>query len=222
MGLTVTTQPNGAQLPLDSLEQRFTWVGSNVSHIECDYQGSTYRQTFNYTTGRSITGVTIGSGGPFGTYVGYTLTGPGEDAVLTPVFEVASVALVGAGTGYTNGDILDIDVGTHSVVGQVQVTGVGGGGNITSITGHAAGTYTAIPPGSSQPFSVTGGTGTGATISAQWAIASMTVVDEGMGYTAGSGITFNTSGGSTPTGTLVLTGSDVTVLDSITGWELQS
>lgn len=223
MAETVTTQPDGIQLPISSLPQNFVWNANLLNYIEVEYpssSGNKYRQTFNYSTGRSVTGVSIGSGGVFSTYNGYTLTGPGEGAVLTPVFELEAIAIVSGGTGYTNGDILDLVAGTHSAIGKIQVTGVSGG-VITSAVVSQGGTYTAIPPGSSQPLSVTGGTGAGATFNVQWTIDSMTLVEEGTGYTGASGITFNTSG-TQPTGTLTLTSDDVTNLDSITGWELQA
>lgn len=54
MGLTVTTQPNGAQLPLDSLEQVFTYTGTFVETITVEYQGNTYVQTFT-NNGTNIT-----------------------------------------------------------------------------------------------------------------------------------------------------------------------
>jgi hypothetical protein len=52
----VTTQPNGVQLPLDSLDQVFTYTGSNVTAITVVYQGNTYKQTFTYS-GSNITNI---------------------------------------------------------------------------------------------------------------------------------------------------------------------
>ena len=219
----VIGRPDGAQIPIDSLPQNFVWSGNRISYIEVEYtpgSGNIYRQTFNYLTGRSVTGVSLSTGGLFGTYNGYILTGPGEGVVLAPVFSISGEAIGDAGTSYTNGDTLNIAVGTYSSVGQIQVTGVDGGGAITSAVVLTPGIYSAIPDGNTQPFDVTGGTGTGAKFNIQWTIASMTVVEEGSGYTVASGITFDTTG-TLPSGTLTLTSTDVTSLDSISGWELQ-
>jgi hypothetical protein len=54
MSETVTTIPDGVQLPLDSLEQQFTYTGSNVTAITVEYAGNTYVQTFTYS-GSNIT-----------------------------------------------------------------------------------------------------------------------------------------------------------------------
>lgn len=56
MSETVTTQPDGAQLPLDSLDQIFGYTGSNVTTITVVYQGNTYVQTFTYS-GSNITNI---------------------------------------------------------------------------------------------------------------------------------------------------------------------
>ncbi len=223
MSETVTGRPDGAAIPLDSLPQNFFWNGDKISHIEVEYppaSGNVYRQTFNYLTGKSITSVTVGGAGSFAQYNGYSFNGPGEGAVLTPVFNILSASLGVGGSGYTAGDILNVVGGTHSVQGQLIVDTVSSG-VITAVSVHTAGVYTAIPSAASQPLALAGGTGSGATANILWKVASMTVVNGGAGYTGASSIIFSTSG-TAPTGTLVLSSTDATTLDSISGWELQS
>jgi hypothetical protein len=85
---------------------------------------------------------------------------------------VATVAVNAGGTGYTVGDILSVAGGTGTVTAQIEVTTISGGGGTGPITGvriYNAGVYTANP---STPNSVTGGTGSSATIT-------LTFVDNG-------------------------------------------
>lgn len=41
----------GAQLPIDDLEQGFTYTGSDLTEIKVTYQGIVYVQTFTYDAG---------------------------------------------------------------------------------------------------------------------------------------------------------------------------
>jgi len=56
MSLTVTTIPNGLQLPLDSLPLTITYSGSFVATLSCTYAGHTYTQTFT-NNGTNITAI---------------------------------------------------------------------------------------------------------------------------------------------------------------------
>jgi hypothetical protein len=78
-----------------------------------------------------------------------------------------NVQIVNAGSGYTAGNTLTVVGGTHSVVATLHVDTVDGSGHITGITNSSgtSGIYTVIP---SNPVSVTGGSGTGATFNVNW------------------------------------------------------
>lgn len=57
--LTVKTQPDGVDLPLDALEQIFDYSGDFISTITVEYppgSGKTYVQTFT-NDGVNITGI---------------------------------------------------------------------------------------------------------------------------------------------------------------------
>ena len=56
MSSTVTTIPDGVELPLDSLEQAFVYSGSFISTITVEYSGNTYVQTFT-NNGTDITNI---------------------------------------------------------------------------------------------------------------------------------------------------------------------
>jgi len=81
---------------------------------------------------------------------------------VAPQQAIATAAAVSAGgTGYTVGDVLTVAGGTRSISVELTVATVGGGGAITGVTISNTGKYSTPP---SNPASVTGGTGSGATI----------------------------------------------------------
>ena len=101
--------------------------------------------------------------------------------------------VINGGTGYTVGNTLTVVGGTFSTVVQLTVTGVSGG-VITSVNRAVAGFYSAFP---SNPVSVTGGTGSGATFDMLWGISpNFTITNAGSGYVEQPTVTFSGGGGS--------------------------
>lgn len=80
-----------------------------------------------------------------------------DAAGYTQLIAVSSIAT--AGSSYVNGDVLTVSGGTSSVTAEITVTGVSSG-EITSAVISEKGNYSVLP---SNPVSVTGGTGSGAT-----------------------------------------------------------
>ena len=72
----------------------------------------------------------------------------------------SSVQINAGGSGYTVGDTLTVSGGTSVTPATLNVDTVDGGGAVTAASYVSRGSYTAIP---TNPVSVTGGTGTGAT-----------------------------------------------------------
>ena len=93
-----------------------------------------------------------------------TITGSALTIDLTgmtqPQASVVSSNQVSVGAGYSLFDVLTVVGGTNTVTAQFTVSSVGPAGIITGYSISRSGTYTALP---SNPVSVTGGTGTGAT-----------------------------------------------------------
>jgi hypothetical protein len=56
MAITVKAQGDGADLPLDTLDQTFAYSGGNLTSISVSYNGNTYIQSFTYT-GSDLTSV---------------------------------------------------------------------------------------------------------------------------------------------------------------------
>ena len=97
------------------------------------------------------------------------------------------------------GDILTFVGGRYIKPGQVQVTAVGTGGTVTSITlpnrftSYHLGVYTATP---ANPISVSGGTGSGATFDTTWNARALKYSGIAVVDAANVTITNNTSGNS--------------------------
>ena len=70
------------------------------------------------------------------------------------------VTLVGAGSGYTAQDIVTVSGGVFTTAATIRILTVGGGGDVLTAELEDSGYYTTQP---TNPASVTGGTGTGAT-----------------------------------------------------------
>lgn len=115
-----------------------------------------------------------------------TLTPPAGNTPTTAAtasvasMQVANVNLLSAGAGYLVGDILEIQGGTASVRGRVRVEAVGAGGTVTTLSLFEVGTYTSLPSGT---LTLSGGTGSGATLTATFGIKAISVGNKGQGYT---------------------------------------
>jgi hypothetical protein len=155
----------------------------------------------NISNGGTVTAITRTTGG-----TGYTTlptvavsaptTAGGVQATLGITIWVESTpTVVSGGTGYTNGDVLTLSGGTFTVAATLTVTGVSGGViTSVSIAGAARGSYTVAP---SNPISVTGGTGSGATFNATFGVNStITITNAGSGYVEQPTVTFSGGGGS--------------------------
>lgn len=76
-------------------------------------------------------------------------------------YRATGVAITDAGTGYAVGDVLTVSGGVGLIPTEVTVDTVGGSGEITAISLSNAGQYSETP---ANPVSVSGGTGTSATL----------------------------------------------------------
>jgi hypothetical protein len=128
--------------------------------------------TYSLSAGTSLvggSGYTIGAsltvdGGTFTTPASLTVSGVGASAV----------AVSGGGTGYNVGDVLMVDGGDFSTPAVLQVTGVSSGA-ITSVSLENDGDYTLPPTGT---LSVSGGAGTGASLTGTFSSLSAFTVDD--------------------------------------------
>jgi hypothetical protein len=146
------------------------------------YDGTTLTKQ-NGTVG-SITIVSAGNG--YTSVPTITISAPGgggTTATATSDLQVVGGILISPGTGYQVNDVLTILGGTLGAEGAATftVSAVNGSGQITGFNLSDPGDYTAIP---SNPASVSGGFGTGATVSLNFGIGPITLTNAGSGYTS--------------------------------------
>jgi hypothetical protein len=108
-----------------------------------------------------------------------------------------TVTVQAAGTGYVVGNTLTVVGGTFSVAAQLRVDAIDGGGGVTAASFvNTAGAYSVLP---TNPASVTGGAGSGATFNiTQYFFASQgpIITNAGSGYVEQPTVTFSGGGGS--------------------------
>jgi hypothetical protein len=153
----------------------------------------------NISNGGTVTAITGTSNGGYTSIPSVAISAPttagGVQATANAQMAALTVAVSGGGTGYTVGDVLTLVGGTFSTAAQVSVSTVSVG-VITAITFVQGGTYSVLP---SNPLSVTGGTGTGATINVTaWQVrgTAFTITNAGSGYVEQPTVSFSGGGGS--------------------------
>jgi hypothetical protein len=153
----------------------------------------------NISNGGTVTAITRTAAGsayttPPTVAISAPTTAGGVQATATVTIGLVSVtSIANGGTGYTVGNTLTVVGGTSTVACQVTVTTVSGG-VITGVSVATGGSYTVAP---TNPVSVTGGSGSGATFNLSFCIGStFTITAAGSGYIEQPTITFSGGGGS--------------------------
>jgi len=152
----------------------------------------------NISNGGTVTAITrTNAGSAYTTIPSVAVSAPTTAGGVTATASINQMFVSGAtisngGTGYTAGNVLTVSGGTQTGVAQITVSTVSGG-VITGITVSSAGAYSVLP---TNPVSVTGGSGSGATFNLTWAVISFTITNAGSGYIEQPTITFSGGGGS--------------------------
>jgi hypothetical protein len=155
----------------------------------------------NISNGGTVTAITRAGNG-----TGYTskptlaisapTTAGGVQAIVTidRMFTEAA-AVVSGGTGYTVGDTLTVVGGTPTTTAVTFVVQTVSAGAVTSVSGGTLGnSYNTLP---TNPVSVTGGTGSGATFNLTYGMGpAFTIGTAGSGYVEQPTVTFSGGGGS--------------------------
>jgi len=165
-----------------------------------DLQHGNVSGSINIGAGSGVTAVTrTAAGSGYTSFPSLAISAPttagGVQATANIAQMGASAATVqSGGTGYTNGDVLTLVGGTPaSAAATFTVTGVTGN-VITSVSSTNFLTYTVLP---TNPVSVTGGTGTLATLNVTYYVQSIfTITNAGSGYVEQPTVTFSGGGGS--------------------------
>jgi phosphotransferase system HPr-like phosphotransfer protein len=166
----------------------------------------------NISNGGTVTAITRTAAGSAYTSqptvaISAPTTAGGVQATATVTIVLAAVSSIASGgTGYTAGNVLTISGGTSAQTAQLTVSTVSAG-VITAVTVSRGGDYTVAP---SNPASVTGGTGTGATFNLTFGILAFTITNAGSGYVEQPTVTFSGGGGS-GAAAYATVGSDTTI-----------
>lgn len=156
-----------------------------------------------------------------------TVTAAGKDYTSAPTVTPASgsatftasigcelATLSAGGTGYVVGDLLTVVGGTFTTAATITVASVSSGA-ITGINLTTPGIYAVAP---SNPVSVTGGYGSGATFTLNFGLLSVALVNPGSGYVTAP--TLNLIGGGGSGATVIATlaiNSTGTTIDTYAG-----
>ena len=155
----------------------------------------------NISNGGTVTAVTRTAGGSaYTTFPSVAISAPTTaggvqaTASVTRMFNSAAT-IAGGGTGYTVGDTLTVVGGTPISTAATYTVATVSAGVITSVTVPTSQAYTALP---SNPVSVTGGTGSGATLNLTWAVdpGGLSITNAGSGYVEQPTVSFSGGGGS--------------------------
>jgi hypothetical protein len=149
----------------------------------------------NHVTACENVGISTASNGTLITK--NTVSDTGLHAARTYTLLGQKTTIVSGGRGYTVGDILTFVGGKYIKPAQVQVTAIGIGGKVTSVTlpnrltAYYLGVYTVTPP---KPIFVTGGSGTGATFDTTWDARGLEYAGIAIADAANVAVTNNISG----------------------------
>jgi hypothetical protein len=153
----------------------------------------------NISNGGTVTAITrTAAGSGYTTIPSVAVSAPTTAGGVQAVVTVAQMQIAGAtihsgGTGYTVGNTLTIVGGTPVTSAATLTVTTVSAGVITGVSVGAFTNYTVLP---TNPVSVTGGTGSGATFNITYAVISFTITNAGSGYVEQPTVTFSGGGGS--------------------------
>jgi hypothetical protein len=153
----------------------------------------------NISNGGTVTAITrTATGGGYTSIPSVAISAPttagGVQATVSATMFAASATVQNGGTGYTVGNVLTVVGGTFSSAATFTVSSVSGGA-VTAVTLTSGGTAYSVLP--TNPVSVTGGTGSNATLNiTAWGVSGFTITNAGSGYVEQPTVTFSGGGGS--------------------------
>jgi hypothetical protein len=159
----------------------------------------------NISNGGTVTAVTItNNGANYTSFPSIAISAPttagGVQATISLLRMFQNGATVAnGGTGYAVGNVLTVVGGTNPGTAATLTVTTVSGGVITGVSSTNFAQYTALP---TNPVSVTGGAGSGATLNLTWSVpnsvlgTSYSITNAGSGYIEQPTITFSGGGGS--------------------------
>jgi len=185
--ITVTDDATNASLTVQSKGTGAFNVAAGSSGVNIS-NGGTITALTRTATGSGYTGIpSVAISAPT------TAGGVQATASVTMAVQNANVTVNNGGTGYSVNDVLTV-VGGTGTAAQIIVNTVSGGVITSAFRSNSVfGIYTALP---TNPVSVTGGTGSGATFNLLYEVLPPTITAAGSGYVEQPTVTFSGGGGS--------------------------
>jgi hypothetical protein len=139
----------------------------------------------------SVTSVNItANGGSFVAVPDVTLAGGnGSGATARAVMAVDNIAISAAGSGYAVDEVVSVPGSDGDIAATITVTDVDGSGVIQAATLTTGGAYASLP--SAPAATTTEGSGTGATFTLTFMLASVAVTEGGAGYSTAPEVSFS-------------------------------
>jgi hypothetical protein len=155
----------------------------------------------NISNGGTVTAITrTASGSGYTSFPTWSASAPTTAGGTTASGTINSLLAFGAtvvsgGTGYTLNDTITLVGGTPTATAATYTVSAVSSGVITAVTALNFGAYSALP---TNPVSVTGGTGAGATLTVTYGVSanSFVIGAAGSGYVEQPTVTFSGGGGS--------------------------
>jgi len=120
--------------------------------------------------------------------------GGGNGAVASVAsLKINNISIGSGGSGYKVNNSLNLSGGSYKTRAVFKVTSISGSnsGPVTGVSVTNPGNYTSLP---ANPVSVSGGNGTGAKFILGWTIISLSLTNNGSGYTSQPIVVFNPTG----------------------------
>jgi len=197
LGFTGSTTGNAVRLFAagtdTNISQVFQSKGTGAIDLAAGSSG------VNISNGGTVTAITrTATGSGYTSVPSVALTAPttagGVQATGNAIVQNTNATIANGGTGYTVGDTITMVGGTlqSGGAGTFRVATVSGG-VITSVDTPNYSQYSAVP---TNPVSVTGGTGTGATLTVSYIFGYVVITNAGSGYVEQPTVSFSGGGGS--------------------------
>lgn len=203
------------------------------------YEGTSLGNSANYEDDKigggwlaSVSNGTVGAiqiNNTYKTFPDLTVADPtipgGVTADLTVTWEIATIVLSNAGTGYTNnqtGAAVTTVTGLYGYASVVPVLTIdtNGTGNVSAVNITSRGSFTSIDGTGITTWAVVGAGGTNAQITVTFRVKSIAVTEKGSGYIGTPSLSWSAvNGGTMPSAQSVTMGTDTGAAGSTTNQE---
>lgn len=175
-----SVQTNGIVTPIN-LENIRTKLIENRSYVNGGSgTGLIMSPILNWSTGSIIAVDIINPGSNYNNPPNITVTGSGTGANLRAILGCVGLDIVNSGNNWQVGDIIELDIGKYTSIGQITVTEIGPSGNIANFSIDYSGDYQQVPLTDNSTFDKN--SYTSATFKIIWGVVGVEVINGGSNY----------------------------------------